>query len=234
MSKGGGVANIESLSITSNGTYTASGDVDGYSPVTVNVQPTLGTKSVTANGTYTASADNLDGYSSVAVNVDTAFYPESSYTLDSVTAVEGDTMRVLPVAGTQYYPYIYVAGIPYPTPEGAVTEAFGKQYNGQSQEYSLTVWVDLINLSTGESVSGYPQKLVNNWNVSIVNGGYFRIKSWCLNSANSAISVTTTRYNPSYTKPIDDVHTGTTVTDYMSAYVSGPYKIISGVENPQE
>ena len=34
---GGGSANIESLSITQNGTYTASGGVDGYSPVTVNV-----------------------------------------------------------------------------------------------------------------------------------------------------------------------------------------------------
>lgn len=36
-SGGGGGANIEALSITQNGTYTASGGVDGYSPVTVNV-----------------------------------------------------------------------------------------------------------------------------------------------------------------------------------------------------
>lgn len=33
----GGSANIQSLSVTQNGTYTASGGVDGYSPVTVNV-----------------------------------------------------------------------------------------------------------------------------------------------------------------------------------------------------
>lgn len=38
---GGGSATIESLSITSNGTYTASGGVDGYSPITVNVPATL-------------------------------------------------------------------------------------------------------------------------------------------------------------------------------------------------
>ena len=31
---------------------------------------TLGTKAVTANGTYQASGDNLDGYSSVTVNVE--------------------------------------------------------------------------------------------------------------------------------------------------------------------
>jgi hypothetical protein len=36
--KGGDEANIESLNITHNGTYTASGGVDGYSPITVNVQ----------------------------------------------------------------------------------------------------------------------------------------------------------------------------------------------------
>lgn len=43
---GGGSANIEALSITQNGTYTASGGVDGYSPVTVNVSggsPIMGT-----------------------------------------------------------------------------------------------------------------------------------------------------------------------------------------------
>ena len=33
----GGGGNIQSLSVTTNGTYTASGGVDGYSPVTVNV-----------------------------------------------------------------------------------------------------------------------------------------------------------------------------------------------------
>ena len=33
----GGSANIQALSVTTNGTYTASGNVDGYSPVTVNV-----------------------------------------------------------------------------------------------------------------------------------------------------------------------------------------------------
>lgn len=34
---GGGTPNIQSLNVTQNGTYTASGGVDGYSPVTVSV-----------------------------------------------------------------------------------------------------------------------------------------------------------------------------------------------------
>ena len=59
---------VEPLSVTTNGTYTAPTG-KAYSPVSVDVQPTLGTKSITTNGTYTASSDNLDGYSSVTVNV---------------------------------------------------------------------------------------------------------------------------------------------------------------------
>lgn len=37
---GGGSAVIDPLNITANGTYTATGNVDGYSPITVNVPPT--------------------------------------------------------------------------------------------------------------------------------------------------------------------------------------------------
>lgn len=58
----------ETINITSNGTY----DVTNYASANVNVpseEPTLGTKTITANGTYNASDDNLDGYSSVTVNV---------------------------------------------------------------------------------------------------------------------------------------------------------------------
>lgn len=56
------------LNITSNGIV----DVTQYANANVNVpseEPTLGTKTITVNGTYNASDDNLDGYSSVTVNV---------------------------------------------------------------------------------------------------------------------------------------------------------------------
>ena len=66
-------------SITANDTYNASDDnADGYSSVTVNVQPSLITKSITANGTYDAEDDNADGYSSVSVNIPSGF----PYTVD--------------------------------------------------------------------------------------------------------------------------------------------------------
>lgn len=64
----GGSAVIESKSITVNGTYTAPTGVDGYSPVTVAVQPNLQSKTATENGTVTPDS-GYDGLSSVVVNV---------------------------------------------------------------------------------------------------------------------------------------------------------------------
>jgi len=69
-SGGGDAPVLISKNITENGTYSAASDeADGYSSVTVGVQPNVGTKSITENGTYTASSDSLDGYSSVTVDV---------------------------------------------------------------------------------------------------------------------------------------------------------------------
>ena len=60
--------------ITENGTYDALADdsIDGYSEVTVDVEPNLGTKTITANGTYLASSDDLDGFSEVTVDLPSA------------------------------------------------------------------------------------------------------------------------------------------------------------------
>lgn len=134
--KGGDDGNIEPISITANGTYTASGDVKGYSPVNVNVAnsytasdegkvvssgllvsqttrnvsangtydtttnnsvavevlPNIGTKTVTANGTYTASADQLDGYSSVTVNVASSVTSNDSESLSYMAYKNGKTI----------------------------------------------------------------------------------------------------------------------------------------------
>lgn len=67
---GGSEPTLITKNITANDTYNASDDnADGYSSVTVNVQPNVGTKNITENGTYAASADSLDGYSSVTVSI---------------------------------------------------------------------------------------------------------------------------------------------------------------------
>ena len=67
----GSEAIIQSLSISANGTYTAPADIDGYSPITVNVpqkEPNIQNLSVSANGTYNAPS-GTDGYSPVVVDV---------------------------------------------------------------------------------------------------------------------------------------------------------------------
>ena len=69
--EGGDPPVIEGIEITSNGVYTAGSGVDGYSPVTVNVQsaqPVIEGIEITSNGVYTAGS-GVDGYSPITVNV---------------------------------------------------------------------------------------------------------------------------------------------------------------------
>lgn len=227
--KGGGDAgDIEALSVTANGTYTASGNVKGYSPVSVSVQPNVGTKNIELNGTYTASADQLDGYSSVTVAVSKDFYPKAHATLDDASRVEGDDMRVYPMGGTDYYPYVYLGAMPYPAQQGDDFEPCGKYFTGQTQEHTVTTFLDLIDVATGESVSGYPQRVAPNWSVSIVDGGYMRIVSWTI-KASGVVSVTTERYNPTYTKPLQDTKDSAAVTGgKLDDYVDASYYIDGG------
>ena len=226
--KGGDDGKIESLSVTENGTYTASGEVKGYSPVTVDVQPNLGTKNISDNGTYTASADELDGYSAVTVTVSKDYYPKAGATLDDVTHVEADDQRVLPMAGADYYPYVYLGSMPYPAQQGDDFVPCGKQYNGQTQEHTVALFFDLIDTATGESVTGYPQRIAPNWAVSIVNGGYMKVVSWTV-KASGAVSVVTERYNPTYTKPLQDTHDSAVVTGgKLDAYLDTSYYIDGG------
>ena len=72
--EGGDPPVIEGIEITSNGVYTAGSGVDGYSPVTVNVQsaqPVIEGIEITSNGVYTAGS-GVDGYSPVTVSVPSA------------------------------------------------------------------------------------------------------------------------------------------------------------------
>ena len=78
---------VDSKTITANGTYNASADnLDGYSSVSVNVAPNVGTKSITQNGTYTASSESLDGYSEVTVNVSVGEIFSNKYSFTNTPA----------------------------------------------------------------------------------------------------------------------------------------------------
>ena len=232
MNKGGDAGDIEALSVTANGTYTASGNVKGYSPVSVSVQPNVGTKNISDNGTYTASADQLDGYSSVTVAVSKDFYPKAHATLDDASRVESDDMRVYPMGGTDYYPYVYLGVKPYNTQEEY--EPVGKYFAGRSTEHTASIFLDLIDVETGESATGYPQQVApTQANFSIVSGGYCRIKAWSVTSNASQVSITIERFNPTYTKPTENTYTSVSVTplDALQSYLNTSYYIAAGMTN---
>lgn len=137
-------------------------------------------------------------------------------------------MRVYPMGGTDYYPYVYLGAMPYPAQQGDDFEPCGKYFAGQTQEHSVTTFLDLIDVATGESVSGYPQRVAPNWSVSIADGGYMKIVSWTV-KASGAVSVTTERYNPTYTKPLQDTKDSAAVTGgKLDAYVDASYYIDGG------
>lgn len=80
------VPNIQALSVTENGTYTASGDVDGYSPVTVNVSGGGGgsSYSLIASGEITANTS-----STIAVSLTSKVQAGSSaWTSDKIVYVK--------------------------------------------------------------------------------------------------------------------------------------------------
>lgn len=197
----------------------------------VDVEPDVGTKTITSNGTYAASSDNLDGYSSVTVNVDTAFYPATNFGLTDITPIESDTMRVVPTAGTDYYPYLYLMAAPYGSTD---KQPYGKRFDGQSEEYTVSVYLDLIDVATGESATNYPQQIApTQANFSIVSGGYCKIKSWTVSANASSVSVTAERYNPTYTKPIENTYGSATVTPVgaLDDYLITPFKVLSNQNN---
>lgn len=82
-SESSSIAVIKPLTITENGTYTATDGVSGYSPIVVDVThsapapaPVIEPLTITKNGTYTAPA-GIDGYSPVTVNISAVIQPAS-------------------------------------------------------------------------------------------------------------------------------------------------------------
>ena len=125
ISGGGGGAVIQRLEVTENGTYTASGGVDGYSPIEVDVEPDLEDITITQNGTYTSSQH--DGYDEVVVNV------TATPTIQSLTVTENGTYTApsgvdgySPItvsvsgSGTQTTNIVLVKSLPSSLVEGAV------------------------------------------------------------------------------------------------------------------
>lgn len=189
------------------------------------VHPDLVTLNAVQNGVYVPTASY--GYGTVNVNV--PFYARTDATLADVSTVEGDEMHIEPTAGTSYYPRLFLMSTPYPNPEQEDPTDRGKYFAPTDANYTVTAYIDIINKGTGESVEGYPQ-IVNtsSANYGINSGGYIRLKGWkVVTSGNHLkVSVTTTRWNTTYSNPIDDTYaTQNDVDDWCSAYATGPYAI---------
>jgi hypothetical protein len=107
---GGSAPVLDTLNVTTNGTYTPPTGTDGYNEVNVNVSsstPVLDTLSVTTNGTYTPPT-GTDGYNEVNVNV-----PSSTPVLDTLSVTANGTYT--PPTGTDGYNEVNV-NVPSSTP----------------------------------------------------------------------------------------------------------------------
>lgn len=109
---GGGDITVESLSVTENGTTVAPAGT-AYSPVSVNVQPTLQSKTATENGTVTPDS-GYDGLSEVVVDV------SGDIDIETLTVTENGT--VVAPAGKAYGTVI--VDVPARTPRGSGTSAY--------------------------------------------------------------------------------------------------------------
>lgn len=181
----------------------------------------------TQNGVYVPTS--AYGYSSVTVNV--PFYARTDATLADVSTVEGDEMHIEPTAGTNYYPRLFLMSTPYPNPEQEAPTDRGKYFAPTDVNYAVTAYIDIIDKATGQSVTGYPQ-IVNTSaaysNFGINSGGYIRLKGWKVTTSGNhlKVSVTTTRWNTTYSNPIDDTYnTQSDVETWLSAYTTPPYVI---------
>ena len=125
----------------------------------VTIQPDLGTKTITINGTYNASTDNLDGYSTVTVNVPTVVEPylelenRTGYLYGSRT-----TSHVIDLTGvTQIYSglsYSYYQNTVITTaPDFSQVRGFGPYvcYSMFSRAQNLTGRIVMGPTSLGES-----------------------------------------------------------------------------------
>lgn len=63
-----GLPNIQSLSISQNGTYSVSGSISGYNPITVEVLPTIQSLTVSQNGVYTVNG-SISGFNPITVDI---------------------------------------------------------------------------------------------------------------------------------------------------------------------
>ena len=171
-----GITPTGQLEITENGVR----DVTQYASVNVNVpsgEPTLGTKTITANGTYNASDDNLDGYSSVTVNVTSGgsgkFASLVNRSIAQVTAE--DLLGVTSIGKYAFSSCFNLTSVEIPSSVTSIGQAaFSSCFNLTS--ITIPSGVTIIDTSTFDSCSALTSITIPSGVTSIGNGvfGYCR------------------------------------------------------------
>ena len=147
-------APTETLSTTSNGTFTPSDGKVGFYQVDVDVNPDLRPLSVSENGQY--SPDGFDGYSSVTADI------EPNLTSLAVT----ENGLYLPESGTDGFDRVSV-DVPAPVLEPLTIDALSQRGtimptgNGFSQVTVEEDWDGTLYPVTDESDALYSQKVFN-------------------------------------------------------------------------
>lgn len=101
----GAQINNQDKTVTANGTYTADSGYTGLGEITVALP--LDTKTITINGTYNASSDDLQGYSSVTVNV--ADIPAVVEEVNVIPTTSAQTIR--PETGVDGFSVVNVSAV---------------------------------------------------------------------------------------------------------------------------
>ena len=154
---------IQPLYITVNGKYNVYGDVLGYDPVTVDVQPIVGEKAITENGVYIAANDDLQGYSRVNVSVSAgsniAAFASVYYTVgETVIATDGVTILQSDTSGHYIFEIPNAGTWSFST--GGVTKTYTIAY---SNSISLAIYPALRTNYASETIT------LTNWTVNYDN-----------------------------------------------------------------
>lgn len=204
---------------------------DGYlifSPNAGDAQAVLGIKSITANGTYSASSDDLDGYSSVTVNV-----PSGTPTLQSKTVTPTTSQQsVTPDTGYDGLSSVTVNAMPSGS-MGTPTATKGSVSN-----HSVSVTPSVTNTAgyiSGGSVNGTAvtvtaSELVSGSETKTQNGTYDVTNlAGIVVDVPSVFNITVT-----YNSATQNWEPNKTFAEIQTAYNNGENLVVDGVDSDGE